>query len=189
MGKLFTILYSLPAVSLFGIALFAIGNSILLKFDVKWKKHHLLLWGELFKSVDYEGRRTFIVLLLLLTLISISGIALNMFEGNHWTFLDSIYFNWITITTIGFGDLQPTIIDDNTIVVITGLMIVWLGLCLTAVLIGSMQDYVRKMLKLQKKNKLNMNNNTNNNSISNSNSMPNKSSYTPLSRRSRGSSF
>ena len=40
------------------------------------------------------------------SLLSIGTIAYHFLE--HWTWIQSLYFSVITITTIGYGDMHPT---------------------------------------------------------------------------------
>lgn len=47
---------------------------------------------------------------MLLVVSYIVGGAYLFKEREHWTFLDSAYFCFITLTTIGFGDFVP---DQN----------------------------------------------------------------------------
>ena len=41
--------------------------------------------------------------------ILIGGISFYAFESKTWDFLDSLYFSFITFSTIGFGDLVPKV--------------------------------------------------------------------------------
>ena len=41
-----------------------------------------------------------------LSLIAIATVVYRVAEG--WTWVDSVYFSVITVTTVGFGDLTPT---------------------------------------------------------------------------------
>ena len=40
------------------------------------------------------------------SLIAIATIAYRLLEG--WTWVDSLYFSVVAVTTVGFGDLTPT---------------------------------------------------------------------------------
>ena len=46
-----------------------------------------------------------IILCLIIVMLVLGGILYNLTEP--WTFLDGLYFSFVTFTTIGFGDLIP----------------------------------------------------------------------------------
>ena len=56
---------------------------------------------------DYSRRPVPILLCIFLVIVYIVGGAFLFQFWEGWTFLDSSYFCFITLTTIGFGDLTP----------------------------------------------------------------------------------
>lgn len=48
------------------------------------------------------------------------GAALFLLFEDGWTFFDGYYFCFITMTTIGFGDLVPGVISQFPVLFVTG---------------------------------------------------------------------
>merc|ERR1712129_451437 len=67
--------------------------------------------------------------------------------NGEWTYGDGLYFMWCSITTIGFGDLQPEMNKGKWI----QFLMIWLGLCLTVCLIGSIQNCISEKCKKWKR--------------------------------------
>jgi len=51
-------------------------------------------------------RRAHITILCVILYLALTGVVYQFLE-EEWNYLDSIYFSWVTTTTIGFGDYYP----------------------------------------------------------------------------------
>ena len=145
-GRLFTFIFGLPAICLFGFSMIQIGNAMVDRLDNKNKATLFQRWRQrCCKNMNYELSRFLFVLFQLLALILIGGIIIHKNqETGDWTFAEGPYFLWISMSTIGYGDLEPTLTNGKWIIVA---LIIWFGLVLVAVLIGAGQDYVEMRMK------------------------------------------
>jgi voltage-gated potassium channel len=73
---------------------------------------------------------TFPVLLTLTAAITLLGQAVGRKEG--WSRFESLYWSFITATTVGYGDIRPVKRGSR----ITAVLIAFLGLVLTGILIA-----------------------------------------------------
>ena len=65
----------------------------------------------LFKNLlnDLRGKRSLVYLLILAVAVSIaSGFILYILDSNVHSLFDGIWFAWVTMTHVGFGDVVPT---------------------------------------------------------------------------------
>ncbi|XP_024215532.1 open rectifier potassium channel protein 1 [Halyomorpha halys] len=109
LGKICVIIYSLIGIPLNGIVLTHLGEFFGSKF---LRAHHR------YKNHTYESRFTLILDILVYLLpgmgvfILIPSVIFQIFEG--WPFIDSIYFSFVSLTTIGYGDLVAGQTATNT---------------------------------------------------------------------------
>ncbi|XP_035674260.1 TWiK family of potassium channels protein 7-like [Branchiostoma floridae] len=86
-----------------------------------------------------------VTIFLLVVYLLLDGAGLSSWE--NWSLLDSIYYSYITVTSIGFGDFVPT----KQLYVMLGLPYVMVGLALTSMLNGlTGQTIMRLSAKLSK---------------------------------------
>ena len=65
----------------------------------------------LFKNLlnDVKAKRSMVYLLALAVAVTFaSGFVLYLFDANIHTLFDGIWFAWVTMTQVGFGDVVPT---------------------------------------------------------------------------------
>ena len=70
--------------------------------------------------------------LLVVFILSISGLAMWIGKREGWTTSDSLYFGFITATTVGYGDFRP----KQSLCKYVAIVIALLGLILTGLLVA-----------------------------------------------------
>ncbi|KAK3893178.1 hypothetical protein Pcinc_002981 [Petrolisthes cinctipes] len=98
---------------------------------------------------NLEERPVPIMLAVILVLAYILGGATLFANWEGWMFLDSVYFCFITLTTIGFGDLVPAQRDKDNVEVRIGLCSIYLlfGIALLAMSFNLVQEEVISRVK------------------------------------------
>ncbi len=87
-------------------------------------------------ATPHEVRRNLMLSILLLLILFVVGIYFyHEFEG--WSYLDTIYFMSMTITTVGFGDIVP-VTEMGKIFTI---FMVWIGISIAFFFIYSLAAY------------------------------------------------
>ena len=81
-------------------------------------------------KISVELRRTYLVYLLLMGIIFICAAIFNKIQDN-WDYVDSLYFMWISISTIGYGDLEPDVIQNQ----LWPSILIWFGLATTGLFV------------------------------------------------------
>jgi len=114
-GRVWCMLYAIIGVPLNAILIGALGSVFSNQFKLFKKK----LWQGFGKGEDVEDRPRIVVVIVesLVFVIFFSSIfllipaaiftALENNEDNDWAYTDSIYYTFITLSTIGFGDMVP----------------------------------------------------------------------------------
>jgi len=114
-GRVWCMLYAIIGVPLNAILIGALGSVFSNQFKLFKKK----LWQGFGKGEDVEDRPRIVVVIVesLVFVIFFSSIfllipaaiftALENDENDSWDYTDSIYYTFITLSTIGFGDMVP----------------------------------------------------------------------------------
>lgn len=137
---IFTCLFGIPIALLtlnsVGAIISKLVNTLVKKFEKK------ILKKEEPKHVELKG--ALILFLVMVLLIVVNGLVMTKLED--WTFVEGVYFWFVTLTTMGFGDYIPKKLDgsdnskkDGSIV----LMGIWMmlfvvgGLCIVSSVLNS----------------------------------------------------
>jgi len=118
-GKMFTIAYSIPAI---------IGVGWFMKENVDSLQH-----------LDWTIGLRWQALVGLVILVGYMALSAWFFEFvfSGWSFLDGIYFTWVTISTIGFGDLLPDISSWDRNLGILVVLVIGIHVASVVIAIGS----------------------------------------------------
>jgi len=127
-GRLFVIFYSIPAI---------ISMGYFIKMLINYMKSCPFKKGSV---------RTQVLTLpvFLLIYVYISGWVFHICEG--WTVGEGVYFTWVTISTIGFGDYTTTDDDDaiENIFIITTVVIGLILFSYAINVVGNVVEYITK---------------------------------------------
>ncbi|VDM76561.1 unnamed protein product [Strongylus vulgaris] len=93
---------------------------------------HSLDWEDL--VMDKTEVPVFMVFTILLLYIAFGGILFSFLEG--WTYMDAFYYSFISLTTIGFGDIVP----ENHDYIVLMLAYLGIGLAVTTMCIDLVED-------------------------------------------------
>lgn len=109
-GKLVCILYALVGIPLTGFFLRTVGNELtnFLAFSIKyWERR---LYNREAEKIEMKSAIT--ASLLVVFMLCLGGLIFALTES--WNYSDSFYYCFISLTTIGFGDLIPGLTRDQS---------------------------------------------------------------------------
>ena len=89
-------------------------------------------------------------LLLILFVYLLSTFVFHTLEG--WSYLDSVYYTTVTITTIGYGDFTPKTDYGK----IAAIFLAWFGISIAFYFIYTLGMYRRRVLDSRLKKRLNI---------------------------------
>lgn len=106
-GKIFTIIFALFGIPMTAVLLTAIVERMLAAFDLieTWMSKHFLTQPNFPKTVA----RAVNVAILVMIIVSMIALlpALFFMLTEDWGYFESLYFCFITLTTVGLGDYTP----------------------------------------------------------------------------------
>jgi len=108
-GKLFLLFYVLVGIPSFVMMLTIVSEAILACVK-KIAKHSMLSMverGWLEKTPSIRTSTVVIAVMAVFTTLFVLCWSCLFSVYNQWTYLDSVYFGLVTVTTIGFGDFAP----------------------------------------------------------------------------------
>ena len=103
-GQLFCIFYAFFGIPLTGLMLKSIGERIMDGIDSCFHAIDKRFFQKESRSVNFRTG-IFLLLIMILMMIVLAMLAV-CYEG--WSFLEGVYFAFITLSTIGFGDYVPS---------------------------------------------------------------------------------
>jgi len=131
-GKLFTMVYALVGIPLGLVVFQSIGERLnnFASFVIRNFKRFL-------KYDSVEASETNLILVVTaITILTITGGAAAFSKYEGWSYFDSIYYCFVTLTTIGFGDMvalqQDNALTDKPEYVAFVLIFILLGLSIVA---------------------------------------------------------
>ena len=91
-----------------------------------------------------ESENTVFMLMLLLLYLFLSALLVWGTYDQGWTFFEAFYFNFISYSTISFGDYYLTGRMGNSASVMGTTISLFIGLALLASLVGAVTDYFQR---------------------------------------------
>ncbi|OXA50403.1 TWiK family of potassium channels protein 9 [Folsomia candida] len=132
-GKLFTVIYSLIGIPIFSIIMIDAGKVLTLALKLHLTKDPAKRKDY---SVDEEFNFGIKVGLTILICYALVGAVFFIFVEQEWGLFGSLYFIFVTFSTVGLGDLVPA---NPVIAVLTSIYFLF-GLALTSLVIGLIQE-------------------------------------------------
>ena len=102
-GKIFCMIFALFGIPLNIMILKLVGDRILSLIELTLRSIQERYFGK--EVTKLRSKTMTIILCLIVLMLILGGVLYNLTEP--WTFLDGLYFCFVTFTTIGFGDLVP----------------------------------------------------------------------------------
>ena len=145
------ILYAIIGIPIAGYFLRTVGNELnnLFTFAIKYAERRL--YNREAEKIEMKSTCAAFVLTILWLLFG--GMIFAATESD-WTFVDSFYFSFITLTTIGFGDLVPGLSRSNQTDVsvkltleMAALVYYVIGLSLLSGIIFSFSNFIEEKTK------------------------------------------
>ena len=151
-GRFFCIFYALVGIPLTGLTLRSVGNRISEGISTIIKGFERKVYNR--ETEKLEIKTAVIAFILLLAIIIFPAFGFEALEG--WTYFDSVYFCFVTLTTIGFGDFVPVYVktkyseDEATPVVLEFLNLIYMvvGLAVMSGVIVSISGVIEEKTKL-----------------------------------------
>ena len=101
------------------------------------------------------NKQLFYTLVILIILMGVGTVYYSAAEG--WSYVDSFYFSTITLTTIGFGDLAPTLPETRIFTAVYALLGIGVMLYILSSVIGGFifhqEKYFERLFSHDKKMK------------------------------------
>ena len=150
-GKLVCILYAIIGIPIAGYFLRTVGNELnnLFTFGIKYLERRIYNR----EAEKIEMKSTCAAFILTVLWLLIGGVIFAASEPG-WDFVDSFYFSFITLTTIGFGDLVPgltrkeeTEVGVRLAVEMAALVYYVIGLSLLSGVIFSFSNFIEEKTK------------------------------------------
>ncbi|XP_031557461.1 two pore potassium channel protein sup-9-like [Actinia tenebrosa] len=149
-GQIFCILYSLVAIPVAGIMLISVGSHVSLalqKFISFVEKK--LLRREM--GLNTEMKSTVVTFVFMILIIIFGAILTSHTDG--WTFVEGMYFIFISLSTIGFGDYiindgelnDPD--DKKSVAVNFTIVLITVGLCVVSSVLCSVSSVIEEKQK------------------------------------------
>ena len=150
-GKLVCILYAIIGIPIAGYFLRTVGNELNNLFTYLIKYTERRIYNREAEKIEMKSTITAFVLTILWLLFG--GVIFQASEKS-WTFVDSFYFSFITLTTIGFGDLVPGLSRDQSgeigvslAVEMAALVYYVIGLSMLSGVIFSVSNFIEEKTK------------------------------------------
>ena len=100
----------------------------------------------LFKTLGHAVRNPQYQLLALTTFLVVASGTIFYHYYEHWSWIDSIYFVFVALTTVGFGDFAPT--TELSRFVTIGFVVfgvAWIGAFISLVVKGAQKRHQEKV--------------------------------------------
>ena len=153
-GRFFCIFYALVGIPLTGLTLRSIGSRISAAISTIVKGFERKVYNR--ETDKLEIKTAAIAFILLIIIVIFPAFGFQALE--EWSYFESVYFCFVTLTTIGFGDFVPVSLkknfteDEATPVVLEFLNLIYMvvGLAVMSGVIVSISGVIEEKTKLIK---------------------------------------